>query len=499
MNSANGCQHHNSFLFDKDGPLFFKYLKENHGWKTANIKLHGTVYCTPTFRTKKNARLNDNCFTKLGFTDQVNANQPRFGRYVQRFHKWCVQADEGSEDENDGDCAELNSEDVENRRPLEQLNKQLSQTAKDSVAGDKDDNGIININDDEETERSEASALSEASKSTVFDTPQPSQQPPRKRGRVSDYIPRKRTTSAARAPRSVQSVQSVTRHKARTTSRTRRRSGGQTPPPAVVQQVAPPIKSLKKRPPASTHAPTPSASQVELILTIRTNAHKLCEELRSLVARRGTWRALLRDKALLKDLTALDIEQVVAAVRRYDGSKSVNEALAQIETQLNELAKVGTGRPFAEEDERVARAVLGLLQRVGLEKAQAHPPASATPTDLIAAKASQPKISRLPAEVRSCGQELCKALEELAAQQHRREALAQDRIILTDPAAHDIDEVVAVVKRCGDGKARSIGEALKVIDEAVAGLCPMHVGRLFEARDVALLQDLAKLLRETFA
>ena len=427
MNSANGCRHHNSFLFDKDGPLFFKYLKENHGWKTANIKLHGTVYCTPTFRTKKNARLNDNCFTKLDFIDQVNANQPRFGRYVQRFHKWCVQADEGSEYENDGDCAEPNSEDVENR----QLNMQLSQTAKNSGACDKDDNRIINLNDDEETERSEASALSEASKSTVFDTPQPSQQPPRKRGRVSDYIPRKRTTSAARAPRS---VQSVTRHKAQTVSRTRRRSG-QTLPPAVVQQVAPPIKSLNKRPPASTHASKPSASQVELILTIRTNAHKLCEELRSLVARRGTWRALLRDKALLKDLTALDIEQVVAAVRRYNGSKSVNEALAQIETQLNELAKVGTGRPFAEEDERVARAVLGLLQRVGLEKAQAHPPASSTPTDLIAAKASQPKISRLPAEARSCGQELCKALEQLAAQQHRRDTLAQDRIILTDPAA----------------------------------------------------------------
>ena len=114
---------------------------------------------------------------------------------------------------------------------------------------------------------------------------------------------------------------------------------------------------------SSAHASTPSASQVELILTIRTNAHKLCEELRSLVARRGIWRALLHDKALLKDLTALDIEHVVAAVRRYKGSKSVNEALAQIETQLNELAKVGTGRPFAEEDERVARAVLGLLQR----------------------------------------------------------------------------------------------------------------------------------------
>lgn len=69
---------------------------------------------------------------------------------------------------------------------------------------------------------------------------------------------------------------------------------------------------------------------------------------------------------------------------------------------------------------------------------------------------------------------------------------------MADAAGRDIDEVVAVFKRCGDGNARSIGEALRVLNEEVAGLFPVRVG-LFEARDVALLGRLGKLLREMFS
>ena len=72
----------------KDGPLFFKFLRENYSWKMVDLKLHGFVYCAPSF-TKQTARQNVNFFAPIQFVDIVNsACNDTFSSKVQEFHRW---------------------------------------------------------------------------------------------------------------------------------------------------------------------------------------------------------------------------------------------------------------------------------------------------------------------------------------------------------------------------------------------------------------------------
>ena len=441
--SANAARR--IYLCEKDGPLFFKFLKENHGWKTANIKLHGSVYCTDTFVSKKQARINENFFTKLDFVDQVNADQARFRSKIERFHKWC----RGSESSSDDDDEKENEV--------------------TTVAGCGEDV--------DETK-------SHSSQSTVV-TPQ---QPPKKRGRASDAVPRTAMSATTTAVRQVKTAARAERPKQRGNTR--------TPTPLVSRQT-------NNNVPARTKA-LPSDTEAELLLNVRTYASELCEALTRLVERRINWRTLLQDKNVLVDVTTRNIEEIVAVVKRYDNNKqerSIGGALAQIEAQLKALAAAGTGRPFVEEDENVARVLLELLDSV-LDKAvgssgtsgpsRAHRAPAQTASDAQTEK--QSSNSRLPTEARTWGHQLCNVLQVVVEQRSRRHSLERDSRILTDVTNGNIEAIVDAVKRSGG--ARSIGEALVFIEKALQ--TGDNARSLFVQRDMELLQRLRKLLRRLF-
>ena len=442
--SANAARR--IYLCEKDGPLFFKFLKENHGWKTANIKLHGSVYCTDTFVSKKQARINENFFTKLDFVDQVNADQARFRSKIERFHKWC----RGSESSSDDD---------------EKENEVTT------VAGCGEDV--------DETK-------SHSSQSTVV-TPQ---QPPKKRGRASDVVPRTAMSATTTAP-----IREV-----KTAARAERPKNTRAPTPLASRQT-------NNNMPARTKA-LPSDTEAEVLLNVRTYASELCEALTRLVERRINWRTLLQDKNVLVDVTTRNIEEIVAVVKRYDNHKqerSIGGALAQIEAQLKTLAAAGTGRPFVEEDENVARVLLELLDSV-LDKtvgssgmsssssssSRAHPAPAQTASDTQTEK--QSSNSRLPTEARTWGHQLCNVLQVVVEQQSRRHSLERDNHILTDVTNGNIEAIVDAVKR--SGCARSIGEALVFIEKELQ--TRDNARALFVQRDMELLQRLRKLLRKLF-
>ena len=58
-------------LGPSEGEAFFAFLKRERSWKTANIKLFGSVYCTPAYTTQKSAKLALNFYTKHDFVDVV--------------------------------------------------------------------------------------------------------------------------------------------------------------------------------------------------------------------------------------------------------------------------------------------------------------------------------------------------------------------------------------------------------------------------------------------
>ena len=74
-------------LEDRQGPLFFKFLKENYGWRTTDLKLHGWVYTTKDF-TKKSALSNVNYYLPIEFVDVVNASPGTFADKLIEFTKW---------------------------------------------------------------------------------------------------------------------------------------------------------------------------------------------------------------------------------------------------------------------------------------------------------------------------------------------------------------------------------------------------------------------------
>ena len=438
-------------LGPNEGEAFFAFLKRERSWKTANIKLHGPVYCTPAYTTQKGAKLAVNFYTKHDFVDVVNrkpehfdvGTQATFRDLVKAYRQWC-QSESSSDDE------EQRSKDPE-RTP---------QGAPEDTP--KQDEEISDTEDG--TSQSTA-----ASESATTLTPQSAEQPPKKRGRVG--------SSAANATRTRK------KNPARPGARTRvvPRSPPRTTGPKVgranssQQKVSKSAPRQRGRKPSSQD-PRPASSAIASSSRLVDTAKQLQK---ALADAKEEFKKLKQDQKMLRHHMSIKVKDLVPVIHAYDANLelSVDEVIKRNEARLKELVANN------EQDDKLIGELLKLLQQVLNDKKQA----SSTST-----RVKDRPIPILSADARATAITLSNVLANYAKAVDHRLKLEQDKAVLLDVGNQHFEDVVTVLKRCGN--AKTVAAALAFVNKALE--TGPTVGSMAE-RHKTVLRDICTMLLET--
>ena len=406
-------------LAPNEGEAFFAFLKRERSWKTANIKLHGPVYCTPAYTTQKGAKLAVNFYTKHDFVDVVNrkpghfdvGTQATFRDLLKAYRQWCQ-----SESSSDGDDEQPNN--VPERTPQQEPEETSKQ---DEEISDTEDG----------TSQSTA-----ASESAATLTPQSAEQPPKKRGRIINATrTRKKTPTTSRAgvvPRSPPRTTGPTIERANSSQRN-------------VSKSAPRQRGRKPSSQDPRRASSAVASSSRLVDTAKQLQKTLADA-------KEEFKKLKQDQKVLRHHMSIKVKVLVPVIQAYDAKLelSVDEVIKRNEARLKALVANN------EEDAKLIGELLKLLQQVLNDKKQA----SSTST-----RVKDRPIPMLSADARAAAIALSNVLVNYAKAVDDRLKLEQDKAVLLDVGNQALEDVMNAAKRCGNSK--TVAAALTFVNKAL--------------------------------
>ena len=457
---------HSLCLEPNEGEAFFAFLKRERSWKTANIKLHGPVYCTPAYTTQKGAKLAVNFYTKHDFVDVVNrepghfdvGTQATFRDLVKAYRQWC-QSESSTDDEEQRNT-------VPERTPQQKAPEETSK--QDEAQGEQDPDDDIS---DTEDGTSQSTAASE-SPATL--TPQSADQPPKKRGRVGS--PAAETTrTRKKTPATSRGAGFVPRSPPRTTGPTIGRATRVDSSQQNVSQSAP--RQRGRKPSSTTTAPASSAvASSESFASCSSLVDAAKHLQKALADAKEEYKKLKRYQKVLGHHMSMKVKDLFDVLQAYDAKLelSIDEVIKRNEARLKELVASN------EQDDKLIGELLKLLRQVLNDKKQA----SSTSSQAI----YRPILS---ADARAVAIVLSELLKNYTKAGNHRLQLEKDKALLSDVGNQALDDVMNAAKRCGNSK--TVAAALAFVNKALETV--PTVGSM-AARHKTVLRDVCTMLLE---
>ena len=349
---------HSLCLGPNEGEAFFAFLKRERRWKTANIKLHGPVYCTPAYTTQKGAKLAVNFYTKHDFVDVVNrkpehfdvGTQATFHELVKLYRQWC-QSESSSDDEKQRNT-------VPERTPQQKAPEELSK--QDEAQGEQDPDDDIS---DTEDVTSQSTAASECAATL---TPQSAEQPPKKRGRMGSSAAnatrtQKKTPATSRgagaAPRSPPRTTGPTIGRVTRVSSSQQQNGSKSAP-----------RQRGRKRSSTTTAPASSAVASSASFASCSSLVDAAKQLQKALAdAKEEYKKLKRYQKVLGHHMSIKVKDLFDVLQAYDAKLelSIEEVIKRNEARLKELVANN------EQDDKLIGELLKRLRQVLNDKKQA--------------------------------------------------------------------------------------------------------------------------------
>ena len=297
---------HSLCLGPNEGEAFFAFLKRERRWKTANIKLHGPVYCTPAYTTQKGVKLAVNFYTTHDFVDVVNrkpehfdvGTQATFRELVKLYRQWC-QSESSSDDEEQRNT-------VPERTPQQKAPEELSKQDEAQREQDPDDD----ISDTEDG-TSQSTAASECAATL---TPQSAEQPPKKRGHIGSSTAANATRTQKKTPATSRGAGFVPRSPPRTTGPTIGRATRASSSQQNVSKSAP--RQRGRKPSAAPASSAVSSSESLASCSSLVDAAKHLQK--ALADAKEEYKKLKRYQKVLGRPMSIKVKDLFDVLQAYD-------------------------------------------------------------------------------------------------------------------------------------------------------------------------------------